>query len=292
MIKISQSVINSMCDFDACGQHIKFKYFDKVEGAQSDVMFRGNYFEYFVLGDTRDHNFPEFENVNRKNLKPTKSASKKVKEAYLLAKGVTPDGDIDEQLDLMPEDRSEGEKCVAQKELDELVQYTLNILLLMGIKPSEGESQVKIETDTLIGHLDHVNKDFAQPTRKAIYDLKYTETKENDRWNGWGDITQNSNALTQAKHYIKLYHEKHGEWIPFYFLVFGKSKWVKCFKVTLSEEGLEAHDRMIESITEQLQGLEQNNFPATPKFNKCAKCEFNQICDFRKMIPEIEEVNL
>jgi hypothetical protein len=79
MLKISQSLINDLTDANMCPKHIKFKYYEGKERIQSDAMFAGNYFEFHVLGDTRDHNFPVFENVDRKNLKPTKSRSIKSK---------------------------------------------------------------------------------------------------------------------------------------------------------------------------------------------------------------------
>lgn len=297
MIKISQSLINDLSNFECCSQAIKFKYVDKRQTAQTDAMFSGNYFEYYVLGDTRDHRVPIFTKVNRKNLKPTKSASKKLKIEYLTKKQVgfnleASSEELDEILDTMPEDLTAGEPGADERGLVKLVEYAKNVMFLMGIIPSNGQNQVQIDTGDLIGHLDHVNQDFANPTRKAIYDLKYTETGENDRFNGWGDILQNFSAINQARHYIKIYHDKFKEFLPFYFLVFGKSGWVKVFKMNLTEDGLAAHESQIETVKEVVVKMEVDNFPATPKFNKCAKCDFKDICDFRATRPEVEEISL
>lgn len=297
MIKISQSLLNEVQDFELCPQHLKFKFVDGLKTSQTPAMFNGNYFEHHVLGSTRDASVPIFTKVNRENLKPTKSATKQKKIEYLTAKGKhlseKPTAEeLDEILESMPEDRGPGEPGADERALIELVKYAKNILLLLGIKPPEGESQVKIETDDLIGHLDHVNVNIADKARKAIYDLKYTETGENDRFNGWVDISQNVSAINQARHYIKLYHIKFGEYLPFYFLVFGKSGWVKIFKINLTEEGMASHDYSIESVREAVAKMEAENFPATPKFNKCAKCDFREMCDFRSTRPEIEEISL
>lgn len=295
--KISQSLINDLCDAQMCPQYIKFKYVDLILTGQSDVMFNGNYFEYYVLGDTRDHTFPAFDNVNKKNLKPTKSAVKSKKIEYLNSKGFVFDDEptkeyLDEQLELLPEDFSKGEAGKAQRDLDDLVLYAKNILTILGIDPSLGETQVRIESDTLQGHLDHVNVDFQDPTRKAIYDLKYTETKENDRWAGWLDFSNNFNARTQATHYVNLYHEKHGVWLPFYFLIFGKTKWAKIIKASITEEGLSGHDFTIESCKQQFADLEVNGFPAKAAFNKCVKCDFYKICEQKRIVPEVEEYSI
>ena len=185
-----------------------------------------------------------------------------------------------------------GEKPTAQKALDELIIYAKDVLNLVGLDLSKGESQVTIETKECVAHIDHINFDLENKKKKALYDVKYTETAMDDRWNGWGDFDSKTDSHIQAAHYITLYHEKHHEWIPFYFLVFGKSKWVRIIKVELSEERYDLHQRDIELAQAVLSAYEENDFPAVGEFNKCLNCSFNEICTEKVTKPNIETATI
>jgi len=128
--------------------------------------------------------------------------------------------------------------------------------------------------------------------RKCIIDVKYTETKETDWRNGWGNPSEKVEAHIQARHYVKLYHDVHGEWLPFFFFVFGKSGWIKIIKCNVAVDSMEQHQDMIDGFFPGLRAAESEGFPALPKFNKCRSCPFFESCEHKATLPEIETIEI
>jgi len=263
MVKYSQSYIRAALDVDACPAALKFKFIDKIKEKEDDetrtAKFNGRYFEWHLLGATRDGMEPVFR-PNEKARYTVGPLGEKI-----------PDYRPKEELDLI-----------------ELIQYAKTVLKNMGLNPAEGEKQLKIQVGDKEGHLDWVTKDFQQPERKAIYDVKWTGTKVDDHFNGWADFSRMDGERFQATHYIKLYKEAHGEYIPFYFIVFGKSGWIRVIKVILTDSGAVWHNTTMINAREKTAQFEARGWPERPAFNKCIKCGYLEHCKNPAIKPDVE----
>ena len=97
--------------------------------------------------------------------------------------------------------------------------------------------QPEWESEELIGHPDAL---ITYKGELAILDLKYTAIKENEsaKWNAyaWADLEHKD--FSQAIHYIELYYQIHNVYLPFFYLVFGKSGWVKFICIDLTKDSL------------------------------------------------------
>ena len=105
--------------------------------------------------------------------------------------------------------------------------------------------QPEWETEDLIGHPDAL---IEWKEEKCILDLKYTATKEDEscKWNpyAWGKDLELKD-YTQAIHYVEMYYQMTGLFVPFFYLVFGKGGWVKFINVDISLVSLETHREKI-----------------------------------------------
>lgn len=249
----------------------KFLYFRHVKGMESpatDAMNKGKYFEYHLVGACRGE-VPKYETLKT------------------------------------------GGKSQIQKDLDEMVSYARNIMENMGVDITNGESQVRIETDLFVGHLDLVTTDFQNTDRKCIIDVKYTDTALDDRWNGWGSIESGgdngtpayNDAKIQALHYTKLYYDKHGVYVPFYFFIFGQSgkdaltgekkKWVRILKFEIMPSSMvDYEDKRLEQLQQSLNFFKQTYWKANPEFNTCQYCPFNSICTDKAIFPIVEKISV
>lgn len=250
----------------------------------------------------------------RIDLKPSSSASKPKLIEYIASKGVLiPEKSTKEELyeiilnmpddlgepeitqeDLfsfiqtLPEDLSEGDISSQQSIMDLVIENARNILSYMGLDVEEGEKQVRLQTDKEIGHLDWVYKDLEDPKRLAIYDVKFTKTKYDDWRNGWLNPDEKEDAKIQALHYIYLHYENTGEWIPFYFLIFGEDGYIRVIKFEVTKDTYSLHLDLIYQCHEWFSEIKRSKFKAKPEFNRCLKCDFNDVCKFRANIPQIE----
>ena len=80
------------------------------------------------------------------------------------------------------------------------------------------------EVGDLVGHPDALIK---YKGELAIMDLKYTGVREDEscKWNpfAWEDLEYKD--FRQALHYTEMYYLMNGVYLPFFYLVFGKSGW-------------------------------------------------------------------
>jgi len=113
---------------------------------------------------------------------------------------------------------------------------------------------------------------------EAIIDIKYTDTKEDDRWQGWGGDMKDMEYwdFTEPIHSIYIHLMNTGELLPFIWLVFGKGKWIKPFKIEVSRETCELHGERIAKVRKQ---IENNEFEPCNNFSTCNKCDYNPQVD-------------
>jgi hypothetical protein len=247
-IPISQSLMNQVFD-QACPYAIYLRYVQGIKTEPSEVMKRGHYFEYCVIGDSSSE-APQLEKLKS------------------------------------------GGKSQAEKDIDQLAEIAKKILSYYSIDLTNALTQVKIEGNGLSGILDLVANDIQNPERKAIYDIKYTETRYDDRFNGWADIETKINAKRQAKHYIHLWHQVHGEYLPYYFLVFGKSGWCRVIKCMLTKESLDVHLAEIGTVRNMLTQWESSDWKPDNTYLKCRDCGYQDKCKHFNPLPLIEKVDV
>lgn len=249
MINISQSLMNAVFE-QACPYSIYLRYEKGMLTDPSEVMKRGHYFEWCVIGES-SADMPQLEKLKS------------------------------------------GAKSQAERDIDELADIAKKIIAGYGINIKNALTQVKIEGHGLSGILDLVANDIQDNTRNAIYDLKYTETRYDDRYNGWADIETKVNAKRQAKHYIYLWHQMHGEWLPYYFLIFGKSGWCRVIKCQLSQESLDLHLTEIKTLQNILSNWESNGWkPINANYEQCRNCPYIAECPYYVSLPTVEKVDV
>jgi len=247
-MNISQSLMTAVLE-KPCPYAIKLEWIEKRRSEPSELMKRGHYFEWLVLGDSSS------------------------------------DAPILEKL-------KSGGKSQAEKDIDDLGVIAKRTLEGLGISMDGAASQVRIEADGLSGFIDLVAKDFQNPKRNAIYDLKYTETKYDDRWNGWADIETRPTAKRQARHYIHLWKEVNNEWLPYYFVIFGKSGWCRMIKCIVTAESMAIHYREIEVVSDMLAKWRKEGWKPEPSYEKCRDCRVAQYCEHYQVLPDIEQASI
>lgn len=198
--------------------------------------------------------------------------------------GSTRDGNTPEIPKLKMGGKSQGEK-----DIDALVDIAREIIERLGIDIEQARVQVEIADEFMEGHIDMVANDFEKPGRQAIYDVKYTETKFDDRWSGWADLETKVEAKRQARHYVYLWHKMHGEYLPYYFLIFGKSGWVRVLKCTVSRDTVDMHVREITLTSQQVLSMEAEGWQPRPSYEKCRNCYCAHVCDHVQVLPDIEK---
>lgn len=226
-----------------CPYAIKLEYLDKQRSEPSDIMKRGHYFEWCVIGDSSSE-APQLDKLKN------------------------------------------GGKSQAEKDIDDLAVIAKRTLEGFGIK--DLTTQVRLEVDGMSGYIDMIARDLSDPNRFAIYDIKYTETRYDDRWQGWADIENRPSAKRQARHYIYLWHKMHGEYLPYYFIIFGKSGWCRIIKCVVSVESLTIHEREIEVVSNMLTQWKKEGWKPQPGYEKCRDCRVAQFCEHYQTLPDVE----
>lgn len=334
-----------------CPQFLKLRYIDGLQTKPSDAMLYGQYFEWHLLGATRDGKEPKIPYIGVKDQRPTKSAHINVMSEYIFSKHpeaviqgtgkridfkpkksaslpelisyiesnnyylpekqkkndllafietmpedlgapeVTKE-DYFAYIETMPEDLSIGKKSTQEEILDLVVSNAKKLLLRMGLDVEKGQKQLRLETDTEVGHLDWFYKDLQDLTKDAIYDVKFTQTKIDDWRNGWFNADEKDEAKLQAVHYIHLHYKLHKVFVPFYFLIFGQDGWVRVLKYELTKDAYNMHLVLLDDADTWLKEFTRTKWKARPEYNRCLKCDFNEACKFRSTLPEVEIITM
>lgn len=204
-------------------------------------------------------------------------------EFLLLGKG-TGDADI---FTKWPKS-SKGKPYADEIKITSLATDAKEILQKRNVTWSDKDVDVEIEYRDLRGRVDFIGK---VDKELALCDLKYTETKEDDRWSpfAWGDIDKID--YTQPLHYVTIYFLKYNVHLPWYFMVFspyGKG-WVKFIRVDVSKEQMNTHIARIKDVKEQ---LKDEQWTPTYDYNECRGCELAHLCDKKKQYPDDIRVEL
>jgi len=138
----------------------------------------------------------------------------------------------------------------------------------------------------LTGHPDALVK---YKGELAIMDLKYTGVREDEscKWNpfAWADLEHKD--FRQALHYVEMYYQEHGVYLPFFYLVFGKSGWSKFILIDYSGSAMDEYRMLLDTFREEFK-----KFKPKPinNYSICRKCTV--LCDKRTNKPNIEIIKL
>ena len=148
------------------------------------------------------------------------------------------------------------------------------------------EVQPEWETDTLIGHPDAL---ITYKGNLAIMDLKYTAVREDEscKWNpyAWSDLQYKD--FRQALHYVEMYYQLYDIYLPFFYLVFGKSGWVKFISLDITSNALEDYRMLLNTFSKDLHDFEPKPIK---NYSICRKCELN--CTKRTEKPNIINIEI
>ncbi|HFK5565306.1 TPA: hypothetical protein ACG0AB_000785 [Elizabethkingia anophelis] len=297
--KISQSLVKEVIKSDHCPKQI---YYSFVEGKEllekTDSLWLGRYFESELLGSCRGGEKEEAKRHSPISLKPKSNASKPELIAYITKydnTGYVCDKKTNEELrefiKFMPNNDIPGEKAEAFVKCDNTVLFAREVLQNLGLNISKGKSQIYEASEFLSSNVDHRNKDLIDDRIKANYDVKWTATEKDDRWNGWGNPEDKYDAKIQATHYTLVDFELTGNINPFYFLIFGqtsKGNWAKVIRFDVTKEAIEDYKHKIAYTAKKITEYSNENYKGNGDFNKCISCPFYSVCEDKKTIVDIE----
>jgi len=269
-MKQSQSFLKRYLDQGYCKHAIKLEYVDGHKTEPSEVMTRGLYFEHHLIGGTRHGEVPELPKLKVSQVKSGLWRVGNEKAIYSTES-----------------DALNNAISTDQKVLDELIQDAKVVMDDLGIVPIE--VQPEWEHDGFEGHPDLVAEIKSLNIPKAIIDIKYTETKLDDRWTGWADIENSGKHHYQALGYTYLSQFIYGEALPFFFLIFGKSGWVRFIRIRILEESL-AH--FIGVMEQAKQMVKEETWDPIGDYNVCRKCQFFDVCNQMTIVPQVEIVEI
>ena len=172
-----------------------------------------------------------------------------------------------------------GNPSKRETDLLKLAKEAQNTMMDLDIKLLD--VQPEWETKDLIGHPDAL---ITYKGEKAILDLKYTAIREDEscRWNpyAWHDLEHKD--FSQAIHYIELYYRMTKEYLPFFYLVFGKSGWVKFICIDLTQDSLIEYRTKLKNFKKDIKTFKPEGIN---KYEICRKCPIT--CNDRITKPQI-----
>jgi CRISPR/Cas system-associated exonuclease Cas4 (RecB family) len=180
-----------------------------------------------------------------------------------------------------------GNKPKAELDLIKQIEEARPILEDNGVVITEVQPEVKF--DDCVGHLDAVG---TFKGTKVLFDLKWTATRYDDKWNGFADLDKRDDLKIQAAHYQWLYYQANGEELDFYFLVFGKSGWVRFIKIPFQKDLMDAHEYLIHETRFKLRDMANKRYKATPTQAKCHSCRYKDTCNKKTNKVEVEEFTI
>ena len=186
----------------------------------------------------------------------------------------------------LPKSQQKGKRFgTPLKEETDLVELAAKSKVLMNeIGVELTEVQPHWVWEDMEAHLDAIG---VFEGERCIIDVKYTECAESDHRIGWADM--DNKPTIQPVHYVYLSKFITGEYLPFYYFIFGKEGWVKIVKETIFDTAIEEHVWDLEIFRENLKTFTPQ--PAN-NYNKCQSCEFNDVCKSKTTLPVVEQHNI
>tara|TARA_Y100001968_G_C19454194_1_gene771105 strand:+ start:8942 stop:9730 length:789 start_codon:yes stop_codon:yes gene_type:complete len=180
-----------------------------------------------------------------------------------------------------------GNKPKAELDLIDLIDKSKELLTANDIKIDEVQPEYIYED--VVAHLDAVGSVRGE---KCLIDIKWTGTREDDKWNGWGEPLMKEDAHIQAKHYVWTYMMATGQHLPFYFIVFGKSGWCKLIRFNCEQSALQEHESVINEARANIKQMIKDKFPYKAHLGLCSKCWYKKTCKSFSNHLEIESFDL
>ena len=91
--------------------------------------------------------------------------------------------------------------------------------------------------------------------------------------------------FTQAIHYIEMYFQQHGVYLPFFYLIFGKSGWSKFIMIEPTLERLEEYRNKLNQFRNDLKDFKPKSID---NYSICRKCSV--MCNKRVLKPNIQQI--
>lgn len=265
MIKpnLSQSLLKDYVDFydpfvQSCGHAIRLKHYEKIKVEPSGVRKLGIYFEYMATG---------YHNINEP--KP---------EAEYVYKNTA------------------KERLAADYERANLsAEYFKRIIKMHGIEVIKYGEYMKHEDISGISDIRAIWNG-----EECIIDMKYTSLFD-DKFSDYGWHTESlpykSKLLLQPIHYKVLGRKLFNiDSIPFYFFIFSAKdpEKVKIIKTTIQEEHINLHEEITIPKMRNYVDFHFKNpdkLEPRPNYLRCMDCDFADKCQFRALVPLVEEIN-
>lgn len=257
---LSQSVLKDFYMYFAnreCGKALYFRHYEKIRHEPSEVQKLGIYFEYLVTGY-----IPKGETVPEPKIVYKGTKNEGVAQAY----------------------KNAQESAQLCKQM--LSAYGINIL-------SVGEY---ILVDGCSGLLDIRGR---YQGKEIIIDLKYTALME-DKFNDYGWHTESlvfkRHLLLQPTHYKYLKRKQDGiHNIPFYFWLFSSKdpKAAKIIHVNMEDSVIDEHEEKYVNVMKPYlahYAEHPEKLEAKPTYLRCLDCPYNEVCNFKMTVPQIEEI--
>lgn len=270
-----------------CGIAWWYKYIEGKRTPPSLVMKKGLYFEHHLIGAARGGQEPP---------RLTTSEPKQTSKGWKIGR--------DASYPTLEELWANYVSPI-EVELDEFLVEARKLFSALKIRKIDVQPEwIDHKPLNMESHVDLVGKFNGE---ECIIDIKYTETRYDDRWNGgWGAPEYLPwDTLVQPIHYTLhdwirsgTPEDEKGNAIykPFYYLVFGhtgtkgnKELWSRMIEVEVTEEAVGKHIDDIQRMYEELKTW-------IPKpindFNVCKKCFYSDICSKKTKVPQIEKITV
>ena len=84
-----------------------------------------------------------------------------------------------------------------------------------------------------------------------------------------------------------MYYQEHGIYLPFFYLVFGKSGWCKFIMIDVSGSAMDDYRMLLDSFRREFKAFKPKPIG---KYEVCRKCPV--LCDKRTNKPNIETITI
>ena len=175
-----------------------------------------------------------------------------------------------------------GKPSKRQTDIDEVVKYAKYVFEAVGVAISD--VQIKMDNGILTGTIDALAQNKAG--NRIIIDVKYTglsfeQYQKEIMWSALG-----SSYRLQGRHYQLL----EGNKLPSFFFVFSSKGWCRIFQLEYNEQAIDEHYERCLAAVEELNDMDMEQ--TIDDANACNVCGLKDLCNKRKVVPEVEDLTL